>query len=67
MEPDVIVLEDASTGEWGLSTGGSNPDSCDYVPCKTQEEAWNIKRAYDSGDIMPFLNAAMRTREAPTP
>lgn len=40
-----LVIEDASTDEWGVSMGGFNPDAEHYFPCPDEETAWRLHDA----------------------
>ena len=40
-----LVIEDASTDEWGVSLGGFNPDDEHYFQCPDEETAWRLHDA----------------------
>jgi hypothetical protein len=46
--PQAVVIEDASTGEWSVSFTNHNPDREDCVDCRTEEDAWRLKRIWDA-------------------
>ncbi len=62
MTPTLTIIEtyEDDRVEWGVSTAGYNPPPEEYIEVASKEEAFEIKAAYDRGDIMPLLDAAMR-------
>ncbi len=43
-----VVIEDPSKNEWAVSFTSHNPERDDCVDCKTEEDAWRLKRIWDS-------------------